>query len=414
MSLELQQASVAIADAPIPYNVASRATHGNPADARAVIAAALIASTIGALFYNLLPLYLGGVADARNLDNSRVGLLGTAFFFGFNVAGFSAVLWVRRWNWRVVCLSVLPLALCTLFASVAAPSYPTLLVATACGGLLFGSLFTVGSVIIGDTTEAARWYGVKTACESIAGSVLLVILPLSLTPRFGFLGTVLGMSCLALLLAPALFFLPATWTKGELSGLAIGAAGGRRTSVAAVGAALSSLLLFFTGNSAIWAFAERIGHQAGYSAAQIGPLLAVTLICGVAGSFAVAAAGDRFGATRLFAAATGLLILGLACLGGIGSFPGYASGNCLCMIGWSAGTPLIMAKIARFDADGRFVALAVPAIGLGAMIGPGVAGWLLEVSTLATVLTASGVTILVSVGALLIADMGARARRGMA
>ncbi len=384
----------------------------NGADARAVIVAALAASTIGALFYNTLPLYLGGLADARALDNSRVGLLGTAFFFGFNVAGFSAFLWVRRLSWRVVCLASAPLALACLFASAAARSYPLLCAATACGGLLFGVLFTVGSVVIGDTTQAARWYGVKTACESIAGSILLVVLPLSLTPRLGFLGTVVGMSVLATALAPALFLLPAARPKEAPPELSSAAVGGRRTNRAAVTAALSSLLLFFTGNSAIWAFAERIGHQAGYSAAQIGPLLALTLICGVGGSFAVAAAGDRFGTTRSFAVASALLLVGLACLGEGGAFPVYATGNCLCMVGWSAGTPLVMAKISRIDTDGRFIALAVPAIGLGAMIGPGVAGWLLQVGSLAIVLWAAGATIAASVAALLLVDLRGGVRRG--
>ena len=38
------------------------------------------------------------------------------------------------------------------------------------------------------------------------------------------------------------------------------------------------------------------------------------------------------------------------------------------------GVPFAVAEIAELDVDGRFVIFSVPAIGLGAMVGPGVAG----------------------------------------
>lgn len=106
----------------------------NPADAKLVIVAALAASTIGALFYNALPLYLGTAGESKKMSSEEIGLIGTAFFFGFNIAGFSAFAWVRRVHWRTISLILLPLALLALYLSDQASSYPLFLVATTIGG----------------------------------------------------------------------------------------------------------------------------------------------------------------------------------------------------------------------------------------------------------------------------------------
>lgn len=53
----------------------------NAMDAGTVIAAAIIASAIGALFYNVLPIYMGTAQDYRGLDNREIGFLSSAFFF---------------------------------------------------------------------------------------------------------------------------------------------------------------------------------------------------------------------------------------------------------------------------------------------------------------------------------------------
>ena len=381
----------------------------NPADAGLVIIAALAASTIGALFYNALPLYLGTAGESKGMSSEEIGLIGTAFFFGFNIAGFSAFAWVRRVHWRTISLLLIPVALLALYLSNQASSYPLFLVATTIGGAVYGGLYCIAGVVIGDTSTPERWYGVKTATESIAGMFLLTILTSSFLPSNSFSETAVGMGVATLLLAPLLFFLPRAWQKTEAAP-AGSAAAKRTTNLPGVICALLVVLVFYAGNSGIWAFAERMGANSDFDPAAVGGLLGLTLLFGIGGSLAVAAIGHRFGTALPFTISTGLVIVALICLSVPKDFTFYAIGMCLYMIGWSAGVPLALAEVARLDGDGRYVALAAPALGIGSMIGPGVAGVLYHDGSPVAVLIFSFVAMLASI-ALFIAGgrLGGRA-----
>ena len=60
-----------------------------------VITSALVLSGIGALYYNMLPLYFGMAQDSRQLTNSQIGAMGFAFFLGYNLLMISAFFWIR-------------------------------------------------------------------------------------------------------------------------------------------------------------------------------------------------------------------------------------------------------------------------------------------------------------------------------
>ncbi|HPO19575.1 MAG TPA: hypothetical protein PLO07_10330, partial [Rubrivivax sp.] len=70
---------------------------------RAVIAmmlAASVASTIGGLPFNSLPVMLGSLADSFALDSKSVGLIGSICFAGYLVGTLGAPLWMNRLDWR--------------------------------------------------------------------------------------------------------------------------------------------------------------------------------------------------------------------------------------------------------------------------------------------------------------------------
>ena len=50
--------------------------------------ASVATATIGFIFYNVMPLYLGLLQEATGLSSSQIGLVASAFFFGFNVTSF--------------------------------------------------------------------------------------------------------------------------------------------------------------------------------------------------------------------------------------------------------------------------------------------------------------------------------------
>lgn len=387
------------------------AAQSNPMDARTVIAAAIMASAVGAVFYNVLPLYVGTAQDFKALDNTAVGFLTSSFFFGFNVVTASAFFWIRRISWRKIVAASAPVAALGLYAGTLTHDYASLLVSVAVSGGALAAIYGVGTTALADTSIPSRWFGLKIAVESLAGAAMLLLLPVLAISRWGFDGVVYGMLVVMAVLAPFLLWLPSRGSKGVENGAGTRAAGEgndsdvmqaasmeqleatsgldrnslgvggarhwRRQRVRIWGAILATLTLF-SGASAIWAFLERIGIDGGHDAATVGVLLSITLVFAVAGSMVAAALGGRFGNLRLFAAGAVAFAGAATLLGFAQGFAPYAAGACLFSLTFGFMIPIAVSEIAERDVDGRYVVLSVPAVGIGAMVGPGLGGLLTQ------------------------------------
>ena len=392
------------------------AVEKNPMDAGTVIVAALIASAIGALFYNVLPLFLGSAQDYRGLDNRAIGFLSSAFFLGYNVVTISAFFWIRRLSWALIIAVSTPLAALALYAGTLTESYATLLVSVAIAGGAFAAIYGVGTTILGDTSNPGRWYGIKIAAEALTGAVLLLVLPSTAIARWGFDGAVFGLIIVMVFMSPFLFWTPAHGVKSpESEVLPIDvpepAASGKPAQTPFIWGAIFATLIFFAGASAIWAFIERIGAQVGHDPSAVGVLLAVTLIFAVIGSLVAAVLGGRFGTVKPFIAGAGVFLAALVALGESQSFSLYAIGACAVTFAIGYMLPIAVTEIAELDTDGRYVVLSVPAIGVGAMTGPGIAGLLTQSGSFAPMLIFGAAAIVLA--SILIAAAAAYAGRGV-
>jgi len=379
----------------------------NAMDAGTVIAAAIIASAIGALFYNVLPIYMGTAQDYRGLDNREIGFLSSAFFFGYNVVTISAFFWIRRLSWALIVAIATPVAALSLYAGTLFDSYVSLLVTVAVSGGAFAAIYGVGTTILGDTTNPARWFGVKIAAEAMLGAVLLLVLPVTTIAQWGFDGTIIGVIIAMVFLVPFLFWLPARGSKHWEDDIPTSSANEHFQSPYIWGA-LAATLVFFSGASAIWAFIERIGAQRDFESAALGVLLSVTLICALIGSLLAAALGGKFGNVKPFIAGAALSLVALLLLSSPQSFNVYAAGTCLQTFVIGFLLPFAITEVADLDVDGRYIVLTVPAIGIGAMAGPGVAGVLSQSGDFGSLLGFVGATVVVS--AVLIAVSAVKAR----
>jgi MFS family permease len=379
------------------------------ADRKSTILAAMIASAAGVLMYNVLPIFLGSAQDQHGLSSIQTGLMGTAFFLGFNVAGATAFYWIRRISWRLGGILSAPVTCVALLISNLDLHFALVLAAVCISGGASGILYSIGTTIIGDTSAPNRWYGVKVAIESTAGTLLLFVLPLTLTAKFGPAGVVYGMAGFIILLLPVIFLLPRTWQKGggENVGAKIGSA--KPLDRIAIFSAVISLLMVFAGISAIWAFAERMGKLSGYDDELVGRLLAITLMSGIFASLGIAALGERLHRVKTYVGSLVVVFVGLLCLSVPNAFIIYALGNCLYMMGWSAATPLASAEIAQLDTDGRYTSMIVPAIGIGSMIGPFAAGVILEKHSPIALFVFVAFSILVAATLMIFASRRARA-----
>lgn len=363
-------------------------------DAGTIVAAAIIASAIGALFYNVLPIYLGTAQDYRGLDNRAIGFLSSAFFFGYNVVTISAFFWIRRISWTLVVAISTPIAAASLAVGTMMTSYAALLVSVGVAGGAFAAIYGIGTTVLGDTSNPARWFGIKIAAEALLGAILLLVLPATAIARWGFNGTVIGVIVAMVFLAPFLFWIPASGCKGPNSEAQNEKAGARQTPH--IWGALAATLVFFTGASAIWAFLERIGAQAGFDAAAMGILLSITLVFALVGSLLAAALGGRLGNVKPFIGGAILSLIALLLLKDSSSLITYSIGACTQTFAIGLMLPFAVTEIADLDLDGRYVVLSVPAIGIGAMAGPGIAGALSQSGSFNPLLLFVGVTTIVS------------------
>ena len=350
---------------------------GNPMDAATILVAAIAASAIGALFYNVLPLYLGTAQDYRGLDNRSMGFLTSAFFLGYNVVTASAFFWIRRSNWRRVIAVAVLVAAIAMYAGTLIDNYVILLLSVVIAGGAFAVTYGVGTTILSDSSNPARWYGIKMAAEALTGAVLLFVLPALVIERWGFNGVVVGLIMAILVLAPFLFWTPAYGTKAVAAN-DIQATHTTHKQTPYIWAALLALLLFFSGASAIWAFLERIGANGGHDPVAVGVLLSVTLVAAVAGSIVAAVLGGRVSNARQFTGGAVLFVVSLVFLNSALEFTQYAIGACIVTFAIGFMLPVAVTEAADLDSDGRYVVLTVPAIGIGAMVGPGVAGVLTQ------------------------------------
>ena len=325
----------------------------NPADRFAVILSAIALSALGAMFYNILPLFLGTAQDFRGLGDSAAGILSSSFYLGFTLTAMTAFFWIRRFSWRSIILLAVPVAIAAIVLSAFAGSYLFMLFGVFVAGGAFSVLYGIGTTILSDTSHPARWYGLKIAAEAGIGVVLLAVLPGAVIEKWGFEGLMVALAVTVLLVSPLLAGLPGHGKKNK------DRAGSDRSEAMAPGLrialwlGLGAVLFYLFCTTMIWAFVERIAHEAGFAAVAIGNILSLSLVFAIGGSLLAVVLADRFGSGKPILAA-GLLVLGAVhLLSGMDSLFSFGVATCAFSLAFGLGIPYAVAVVADLDLDGR-------------------------------------------------------------
>lgn len=349
----------------------------NSLDAPAAIFSALVLAAIGAIFYNILPMYVGVAQDSRGWSMSDAGLMGALFFVGYTSVTISAFFWARKINWRLVCLVAAPISAIALIATGYVESYVLNALLIVIAGGASSAIYVIGTIAIGDTSNPPKWMGAKIGGETILGGIFLILSPSFIVGPHGFKGMVFALAIIMLACILFLPFFPKQGSKGaeDEAGQRIKISGGEAFSLWCL---LAAVVVFFTGQSAIWSFLERMGNTSGFDPQIVGTILAASLAAAMLGAFSEAAIGDRFGYRKLILFSLLLYVIGMAALYLTRDVIGYAVGTLIVTYSVGFGVPALMAAVAFLDRGGRFIILAVPALGLGAIFGPAIAGFILE------------------------------------
>ena len=336
-----------------------------------VMAAASIASTIGGLPFNALPVMLGSLADSFGLSAQTVGLIGSTCFAGYLVGTLGAPFWMNRLDWRLLTvISAIGTAL-AFAASAAVQQVQFLYVTWAAIGFFASTMTCLGMRVLSDLPNKVRAYGVRQGTELAITAAVLFALPPLVIAFWKYPGAALALAAVVALLGVSAFWVP---RHAVVTPTTIRARG--RLPLASV-LALGVFFLFLVGNIGLWAFLARMGTDLKIAPAETGLVFAVLKLLGGTAAFAVAVIGDRLGERLPYVLVLGGLWLGLALLAIAGSFLPYALGAWIWEFSFTCGCVFQTAAIARSDPSGRAVVL-VPAVFAGSsMVGPGLAGNLL-------------------------------------
>ena len=337
------------------------------------LVAASVASSIGGLPFNTLPILLGALADQLQLGPTQLGTLGSACTGGYLASTLLGPLWVDRVPWRLAtAVAVAATAGALVWAGgSASPALPL-----AAFGFAAGLMHSLGMRMVGEVANKERAFGVRLLTELLLVATILLFLPVVLAGS----GLVGGFALLAgavAVMGLSGFVIPG----GPAPAAAVGATAGPGSEQgvgAAAWAALAIFVVFACGQVALWVFLERIGRSIDASAAQMGLVFSVLKLVGGLSAALVALLGDRLGNRLPHVLVLLALALGVALLAVRSSFGMYAAGAWIWEGAFTIGCVYQTAAIAKLDRSNRLVVLVPAAFAVSAFVGPELAGQLAE------------------------------------
>ena len=337
----------------------------------AFILSASLASTIGGLPFNVLPVMLGSLADSFSLDAQTTGLIGSICFAGYLVGTLSAPFWMNRVNWRLLTVISAVGTAGSFALSSQVSTLEWLFVVWALIGFFASTMTCLGMRILSDLPDKVRAFGTRQGVELSVTAAVLFALPPLIISQFKYPGAALSLAAVVAVLSLSAFWVPTG------SQAAAGSAQEAPAGAYLPGAAWRSLALFFVflvGNIGLWAFLERIGSSLQIAPAEMGTVFAVLKLLGGVAAFFTAAVGERVGPTRAAWWVLAAVSLGLALLHTASAFLGFALGAWIWEFAFTCGCVFHAASIARSDPSGRAVMLVPAVFALSSMAGPGLAG----------------------------------------
>ena len=341
----------------------------------AFILSASLASTIGGLPFNVLPVMLGSLADSFKLDAQTTGMIGSVCFAGYLVGTLGAPFWMNRVNWRILTVVSAIGTAASFAASSQIDTLEWLVAVWALNGFFASTMTCLGMRILSDLPDKVRAFGTRQGVELSVTAAVLFALPPLIISQYKYPGAALSLAAVVAILGLSAFWVPTGAQSNQDAAAAAQDAPASGAYLPMV--AWQSLALFFVflvGNIGLWAFLERIGSSLQIAPAEMGIVFAVLKLLGGVAAFFTAAVGDRVGPSRAAWWVVGTVGLGLVLLQTATAFIGFALGAWIWEFAFTCGCVFHAASIARSDPSGRAVMLVPAVFALSSMAGPGLAG----------------------------------------
>lgn len=331
--------------------------------------------TAGGLFWSFLPFFIGLQEEMSSLSATRAGSLGSTYLVGFTLVSLCGPWWMERWRWHgwigLACLCIW----LGLGAMSATTRYGLLLGACLAVGAGMGMFWVLAFRVFGASERPQRAFGLAVTLGY--GLLALVTYGIGhlILPNAGLGGITLAIGTLVGVLAALSSGL--SWSRtGEITRHVPASVASQVSARSAwpVMLALLGVVLLSLSFASIWAFAERIGNQAGFSHAQVAAVLSCNLLVTGAGSLLAAGVGNRCPRWVLLVGLGLMLVLCDVAVAGVSRFSVYILAISGMGLAVGIGMPVQLGIVAWLDRAKRYVPLVAAAQGLGTAIGPGLGG----------------------------------------
>lgn len=331
--------------------------------------AACIMCVAGAAGFLVMPVLITAVVGQFSLSEEQAGFFASAVMAGSALSSLLAIFWVRKFDWR---LSGIATGCCLLLghaAALSATDASTFMMAQVIAAFGGGSMYSLALTVLSDGSNPERGFGVSIASQVAFQVAGMMLLP-EVIAESG-LSTVIQLF-LALTVAAALLVLVL-----PRSGLPVSDNHSLHAVFSPVSLfALLGCLFFFFNVGAFWSYIELLAVDRGLSAESIGTGLAVGVSFGLPGALLASYLGERFGIVLPLAFGAAGTVISAVMLtvdfAGVEFLIALAIYNVV----WNFSLTYQYAAVAKVDTTGSSVAVAPAFHGVGAAIGPSVAGML--------------------------------------
>jgi predicted MFS family arabinose efflux permease len=334
-----------------------------------LVAAVVVATSVGLVGANLQPMLLGAIIDGLGLSPGEAGFAGSVELGAMAVVTLLLAPRVASLSRSRLALMGAVVTVLGYAFSAAATSFEALLVARLFTGLGEGAVLAAGNAAAASSSDPDRLWAFVVVFGGLVAALIMGTIPLAIGP-WKQVGGFVVVAVFCLLCLPGMRLLP------PAPAATVAAASSALPHPGLGVLTLLAILLAQIGESGLWAFSERLGLQVELSAEAIGLVLGGATLAGVGGAAAAAVLSTRSG--RVGPLAVGILVTTVArCAVVYATTPAvYVASQLVWGISYLFVLPYFLGTVAALDRFGRWSAAAGGAMSIGVAIGPGVAGWL--------------------------------------
>ncbi len=331
--------------------------------------------TVNNLVYNTLPIILGGLATQRGFDESEIGFLGSAFLAGQMITNITGPLWVGRVNWKItVSLAMLTFAVAMSLSTHV--GFSMIAVSYAIAGGMTGIALACMFCLISNMNNPVRAYSLALISQCVIAGVLVIILQSFVLPLYGLEG--LSYLIAALILIATVF---AGWIpknlKTQLEGIKkADNEDNKEGSTSKINFSLWAFLgligiiIYYTGQTGVWAFVERIGTSRGFDPDFIGVVAAGSLILSGLGAWAADLTGNKLGNFKPLVIGIMVFIIAMIILVATADKYLYFLAIIIYSAAWNYMTPFQLLVVRHADESGTYAAMIPAFQSIGSSLGP--------------------------------------------